>query len=265
MKRFTAILLALLLAVPVLTGCSDQTAQDNTAAPTADGETVAEAEAEPEEVLTDNLPEKTFDGYTFTVAEHEEQIGIEEETGEALNDAIFRRDVAAEDRFDIVLVGQEFGDYNATTEAVKRSATAGTADFDCAFLHMVSAASAASGGYFFSLNKLDYVDPTRPWWDTDCVDAFSVGDDMMLLCGMLLPNSMLRSSCMAFNKNRFDDYGMEYPYATVEEGGWTLDELYELTKDMTHDLNGDGEIKEMDDFFGLTQWYLDSPDRKSVV
>ena len=262
MKKTIAALLALLLLLSAAAGCSNgkeaETGSDETPVSSpVPGETEPETE---DPGLDDGLPEVDYDGYAFRIACYGgEDVNIEEETGEALNDAIFRRNEAMNERFGIKLEGIEHDDYTKTTEAVKASVTAGTDDFDAAFLHMVSASTAATGGYFFSLDELDAVDPAKPWWDTDCVDAFTVAGHMKLLCGMPLPNAMLRSSCMAFNKNRFTDYGLEAPYATVDAGEWTLDALFVLTKDTTTDLNGDGVITEGDDFFGLTSWYLDSP------
>ena len=262
MKKTLSVLLALLLLASAA-GCSETTASPEETANT--GSTAAaspeETEAETEDPgLDDGLPEVNYDGYGFHIAFFGgEDVNIEEETGEAMNDDIFRRNQAMDERFGIQLEGVEYDDYNKATEAVKAAVTAGTNDFDAAFLHMVSASTAASGGYFYSLDQLEAVDPEKPWWDTDCVDAFTVAGHMKLLCGMPLPNAMLRSSCLAFNKNRFVDHGLETPYATVDAGEWTLDAMYNLTKDTTVDLNGDGTITEADDFYGLSSWYLDSP------
>ena len=263
MKKTLSAALALLLLLSAAAcsenGSDDPGTADNT--PASISPVPGETETETEDPgLDDGLPEVNYDGYGFHIAFFGgEDVNIEEETGEALNDAIFRRNQAMDERFGIQLEGVEYDDYNKATEAVKAAVTAGTNDFDAAFLHMVSASTAASGGYFYSLDQLEAVDPEKPWWDTDCVDAFTVAGHMKLLCGMPLPNAMLRSSCLAFNKNRFVDYGLETPYATVDAGEWTLDAMYNLTKDATVDLNGDGTITEADDFYGLTSWYLDSP------
>ncbi|MBR4204602.1 MAG: hypothetical protein IKQ92_03915 [Clostridia bacterium] len=264
MKRILCLFLALLLFVLPFAACSESgensDVQDDGTGNAPQPGAAEPEETEPEETeLSDNLPDVKYEGYTFTAVTFSEGIAVEEITGEALNDALFERDKAVEERFDIALAAAQFDDYGQATEAVKRAVNAGLDDYDCGMLHMVSAAGAAQGGFFYSLDLLDAVDPTKPWWDTDCVDAFTVAGHMKLLCGMMLPKAMLRSSCMLFNKNRFTESGMEYPYGMVDEGTWTLDALYELTKDTTRDLNGDGVIKEMDDFWGLTQWYLDSP------
>lgn len=265
MKKTISAALAALLLLSAFASCSEgntdnadpQTGSQSAVTPSADIETEPETE---DPGLIDNLPEVNYDGYAFRIAHFGgEDVNIEEETGEALNDAIFRRNQAVDERFGVHLEGVEYDDYNKATEAVKAAVTAGTNDFDAAFLHMVSASTAAPGGYFYSIDQLENVDPTKPWWDTDCVDAFTVAGHMKLLCGMPLPNAMLRSSCLAFNKNRFVDYGLEAPYSTVDAGEWTLDAMYELTKDTTSDLDGDGAITEANDFFGLTSWYLDSP------
>ena len=265
MKKTLSAALALLLLASAFASCSEgnQDNADPSAPVQTDASPSANLETEPETEdpgLVDNLPEEHYDGYNFRIAHFGgEEVNIEEETGEALNDAIFRRNQAMDERFDILLEGVEYDDYNKATEAVKAAVTAGTNDFDAAFLHMVSASTAASGGYFYDLDQLEHVDPTKPWWDTDCVDAFTVAGHMKLLCGMPLPNAMLRSSCLAFNKNRFVEYSLDAPYATVDAGEWTLDAMYDLIKDATTDLNGDGVIEETSDFYGLTSWYLDSP------
>ncbi len=263
-RRGISVLSAILLSFSFLAGCSDKPeAPGETQAvpdpiPTVqEAETAAETEAP---MPDDGLPEVDYGGYGFRIAYYiGETVTVEEEKGEALNDAVFRRNTALEDRFGIRLEGTDFADYTAATDAVKASVTAGTYDYDLSFLHMVSAAAAASSGYFYSIDLLDAVDPSRPWWDTDCVDAFTVAGHMRLLCGLPLPNAMLVSACLTFNKRLFSDYGKELPYGLVDEGEWTLDALYEITKDVTHDLNGDGEIREKDDFFGLTCTFLHSP------
>ena len=147
MKKTLSVLLALLLLASAA-GCSETTASPEETANT--GSTAAaspeETEAETEDPgLDDGLPEVNYDGYGFHIAFFGgEDVNIEEETGEALNDAIFRRNQAMDERFGIQLEGVEYDDYNKATEAVKAAVTAGTNDFDAAFLHMVSASTAAA-------------------------------------------------------------------------------------------------------------------------
>ena len=69
------------------------------------------------------------------------------------------------------------------------------------------------------------------------------------------------TSCLYFNKTLFDKLDLEYPYELVRTGDWTLDKLYELTKDVTRDQDGDGAVTKdsPSDIYCLTSWYLDVP------
>ena len=130
MKRTFCILLAVLLAAMSLAACSEKPSDSPTDAmtPGSENETAEIPETEETEI-PDNLPDVTYDGYTYRVASYSEKIGIEEETGEVLNDALFRRDKAVEERFDIILEGVVHDDYTAATNAVKQAVTAGTNDY----------------------------------------------------------------------------------------------------------------------------------------
>ncbi|MBQ8641454.1 MAG: hypothetical protein IJ480_04490 [Clostridia bacterium] len=259
MKKQIALLLTLLLIGSSMAACGSaettETAADTAAAAE---ETPAEETADP---LADNLPEADYEGYSFRITTWYDQVGLEESTGEVLNDAIFRRDLAVEERYNIDIVGDMVAneDYSVCTEAIRQSVIAGTSDWDAGFLHMVSASNAAPEGIFYNLNELPYVDMTKPWWDKDCLTAFTVGGNIKIASTITLVNSALRASCIAFNYKTFDDNGIAYPYDMVTEGTWTLDAMYDIIKDTTHDLNGDGEIRPEDDFFGMTSWYLNSP------
>lgn len=251
-------MLAAAMLVALLPACSNNgNNEEDKSAPSSDETPEITETVEEEEVISDNLPDMNYEGYTFNIVCYFDDIGfIEEETGEVLNDAIFRRDNAVEDRFNIELVGVESGD---SVNDIRICAQAGTQDYDIGLVHMVNGASAASSGIYYPLNKLDYINIDKPWWDSDCLEAFSVGDNMLLLCGMAQPMAMLRSSCLAFNKNQFDNLGMQYPYTYVYEGNWTLDKMYDILKDTNRDLDGDGKFTEDNDFYGFSSWYLDSP------
>ncbi|MBR4961257.1 MAG: hypothetical protein IKY52_10200 [Clostridia bacterium] len=258
MKKQIALLLALLMLGTSFAACGSAETPSETTGNADGGENAVEETADP---LADNLPEADYGGYSFRITTWYDKVGLEESTGEVLNDAIFRRDLAVEERYNIDIVSEFVPneDYSVCTQAIRQSVIAGSNDWDAGFLHMVSASNAAPEGIFYNLNELEHIDMTRPWWDKDCLNAFTVGGKIKIASTIMLVNSALRASCVAFNYKTFDDNGIAYPYDMVNEGTWTLDALYDIVKDTTRDLNGDGEIKAADDFFGITSWYLNSP------
>ena len=127
LRKISFFLTLLMLANPVLTSCSD--AGTNDSAPTS-GEvssevevTSEETETETEEILTDNVPELDFGGETVTIAGQKSDgcsdISSEEITGEVLNDAIFNRNAAMEERFNVSFAEPLATDYTTVSNAVK--------------------------------------------------------------------------------------------------------------------------------------------------
>ena len=111
------------------------------------------------------------------------------------------------------------------------------------------------------IDELPYVDLSKPWWDKDVNQGFSIKGHLMMINGDISPYSFNLTACMYFNKKLFDKYDLEYPYQLVRDGKWTLDKLIELTKDFTADTDGDGKITADggSDVFGMTAWFLGLP------
>lgn len=253
-KRLTAALLCFLLCT-VFAACSDS-AGDGPGENTAP---VTESAVPEETEIPDGLPESNYEGYTFRVLTINDSIGIEEADGEILNDVEYARDITVEERFNVKIEAEFLENYLDVTAKFKKTVAAQSDDYDMVFIHMVDGAAIASTGHYYPINDLEYVNPEKIWWDKDIENGFRIGGKLFLSAGDILPDTLLRTSCMAFNKDLFDNYNLTYPYQLAYDGKWTLDELAALTKDMTQDTNGDGEIRETEDFFGLTSWYLDSP------
>ena len=104
-KRFLSLLLTLLLLAPAFAGCGEKTptdvpdtAPDTTTAAPASGETVT---TEPEPTVLDAVPVLDFGGASFRTIAQPGMMDFytEEETGEIVNDAVFARNRAAEERF----------------------------------------------------------------------------------------------------------------------------------------------------------------------
>ena len=264
MKKLFSIFLAVMMIAGaiVMTGCADN--NTNPAATTASG-SGQDITTEPEETeVSDDLPSVTFKGKTFRVLlqqQSEDDLFTEDhETGDPLHDAVFRRNNLVSDRFgiDLEIEVDEWSSVNAT---ISRAVKAGSDEYDLCFVHMVSGASLAQSNLVLPFEKLPYVNLEKPWWDKDIGNGFSIRNNLMMVNGDISPFSFSITSCMYFNKTMFDKLDLEYPYELVRNGRWTLDKLFELTKDITADGDGDGTISpdSTKDVFGLSSWYLDVP------
>ncbi len=185
-------------------------------------------------------------------------VGPEENSSDPLEDAVYRRNDMLQTQLGVELNTILNEDYTNLGETVKTDVSAGTGEYHIVYQHMVDAASnLALNDYLYNLTELEYVDFDQPWWDQDCKNGFMIGDNMMIVCGDLLPSTMLITATVVFNKDLFDERDWEYPYQDAREGTWTLDDMITLTKEQTKDLSGDGKINYQDDFYGLVGWSLD--------
>ena len=277
MKKIICVILALLtvFGVSVMTGCSgnpentgktdDTVSSSVTDAITTVNETETETETETE-AETSALPDVTYGGEEFRILSqsdgdrHYDVFAEEADNNDAVRDAVHNRNLAVEDRFKVKIV-VEF-DVNANVNAViDRMVKSGADEYDLCFVHMVSGAALAAEHDFVAFEDLEYIDLSKPWWDKNLKDGFSIGNRLYMANGDISPSSFSTTSCLYFNKKMFEKYDLEYPYQLVRDGKWTLDKLIEYTKDMTADGDGDGKVDpySTQDTFGLTSWLYDVP------
>ena len=110
MKRF----ITLLLLAAMLVSCGSGTSvEKDTTAGTTDSGTADETTAE---TKTDGLPDVDMDGFVFSVYHHSADsmhwtnttLDVESETGEVLEDSIYRRNRSVEERFNCVIETSEY-------------------------------------------------------------------------------------------------------------------------------------------------------------
>ena len=265
MKNNTKLLCLLLAAMTVGTtmmSCGGNSAQ--TADTTASVDTAAATEAVTEEpTALEKLPTVDYGGHTVSILLNDQDdrfvdIMTEgEETGDVMNDIIYKRNRAVEEKYNVTIVGASdtFDNVNAM---LKKEVQGGLTDYDFYFSNCY-ATTLASGGFLYVLGDLPNVDLSNPWWDKAALQGMSVGGKTYLATGDISPTSLLTSSCLVFNKKLFSNADMEYPYEMAANGTWTLDKLVEMTKGLTTDVNGDGKYTLNDDIFGFSSWMCDSP------
>jgi hypothetical protein len=201
---------------------------------------------------------RNFRGRTFNILVEEEpwnfleitDFNLEEEPGDALGTAIYRRNQIVEEKLDITLMGVP-----ATRDNIRRTITrtvaAGTNDFDAVALRLENAGPTAMAGEAVNLNNLAYLSLDMPWWDQNILKDTSVGGQSYLIAGDIFTKHYDGIAMMFFNKKLLADFAVECPYRLVESNQWTLDKFRSLTKDITRDLNGDGVI-DHNDLFGFS-------------
>lgn len=254
--RKTGILfLAASLLLPAWSGCSSATTGEETASAAGEDRPVTEQQeaVETEEETQypkDHLPEDLdYGGATFSVfgwsGPDLVEFFVEEQNGEIVNDAIFARNMAVEERMNIALEYRlEPGAFDQRNEWVKTlstSITAGDGAYDISGGYSMAGASLASKGMCLPLNDRPYLDFSMPWWPSSLLDEATCGGRLYFCSGDISTYMIYYLYGVYFNQDILGEYEMESPYDLVQSGTWTLDRMSEMTSAVYVDLNGDGK------------------------
>jgi len=260
-KKRSLISLMLVISMLAAAGCSSNNAVE-TADTTQVSAEVTETETETEDPLADNLPETDMEGWTFRMAifgnaNIRSYAYAEELNGNVVNDAVHTKITNVEDRFntDIVLTEACLNDKNDQAVLIK-SIIAGEDSCEIGQGHDISMANASLEGYFLNVYDIPHLDFEKPWWMPATLESMTILDQMYLMFNNISYQNLMDTRVMYFNKNLMDDMGMEYPYETVYEGKWTMDELVKLSDSAYIDLNGDGKSDKNDQFGFICPGYF---------
>ncbi|MBQ8402090.1 MAG: hypothetical protein IJX14_09185 [Clostridia bacterium] len=255
-KAILSLLLAGTILFTVSCSSSDTTGETNPADPQA-GEIITEAvETEPEYIMWEHLPEETLDGFTFQIIESQPDAitgaiyvhgNAEEQTGEAINDAIYNRNRAVEERFDVVITTEV--NSGKAANVLQKAVTAGDNTYALGMDTPGNMYGMMMKNSLLNLMHVEHMDMTRPWYNQKQVENFTIQDKLYIFMGDFAYSTLMFGGCLVYNLDIAEENGLPDIYETVVNGEWTLDTMHEHTAGAAQDLNGDGMMLEDDDQF----------------
>ena len=211
-----------------------------------------------EAIPADNLPDADLGGAEFSILAAAEQWAEEyfvgEMTGDVVDDAVYKRNSAVEERFNVKLVYTIKNGYSAGTADISKLCTgsvmSGSGDFD-----LVITNSAYTGGrilenVFIDMKSMKYQDFSAPWWIKFANDNLTVGGRLYAAAGRYSLSSVKRSWAVYFNKNVQSSFSLPNFYDEVRSGKWTYDSTVGYGKQVSSDLDGNGTM-DKEDRFGI--------------
>lgn len=250
-----AILSALILSQ---ISCGTENEQNNDSADSNSSDTTA-VESADEGILSKLNPElKTelgLDGYEFNVLLREpssswtiHDLIAEEQNGEVLNDAVYRRNIWLEDNYGFTINAGYSAD--ASCSELSTFILAGDDTYDAFFPMGRTAGSAATQGLLYDLKELEYLDLDNACWNKMFSDSLEIDGKLFYAAGAVSTNSYDAVRHFMFNKTLLSKYNLENPYELVKNGAWTFDKLNEMASAASDDINGDTKMT-VDDQYGL--------------
>ena len=259
MKKNTAIILftAILLGS---VGCSNSSGGVETS--TVDMEETTDAVVteelnvmEQRQLIADGLPDKDYDGRVFSIYDwgngHEMMYTVDTETGDIVNDAVYKRKITIESRFNVKLetvVSENNGDGAAHSRECHKLAMAGDDTYELYTLHSITGCSLSLQGCFMNLYDVPYIDFEKPWWPDHIIDELSLMNQCYVFQAPISEDIVSGSIIYFFNRDMITDFNLEDPYTLVNNGEWTMDKLKSMIKDTYMDLNGNNTPDENDQY-----------------
>lgn len=266
MKKVTSILLLCALILSSFAACSDSKGNENSSDTAQTGSETAQspesaAETEAETELTHNLPSMNFDGETCTALVRTARLShftAEEFTGEALNDAVYERNMRVSDEFGVEFKFVDCEDNSATfNNIIGQSVMARDSAYDIVAPDYWWKTEV--GGWFLNLKTVNYLDLDMPWWCNGWNEAAEIDGMLPGAVGFYTLDMIQNMNMIYFNKNLYESlsfdstFNLNGLYDTVREGNWTYDLFCQMSDAAASDLNGDGTMSDGDRYGTLSE------------
>ena len=236
-----AALLASVTASAAACGSTPAETQESEACTENAAVTTEEVSAAPAFVY--DYPEE-YAGSTFRILNAEDiysmhaQIDREGENGEALNDILYNRCRAFEEKTGVTLeetgknVDADLANYG------RKIIKAGDDLYDIFFVPARDLNTFVQDGYLYNLPDTDGLRLDEAWWLKAYNDGITVNNNLYAAASYAQLMIIDSIWCLYFNENIMSNLDLELPYQLVRDGKWTLDRFGEYLKSAAS-LNGD--------------------------
>ena len=249
MKKIIALVLALIMLLCVFTACKKDEDEDTTGTVSTDN------------TPDDGLPNVDMEGFELGLLGYNDEwftwaeitLAVEDYTAGMIPEAIYKRNVAIEDRFNCVLnVKTEKGIDRAYIETLSMAGDTGS-DIHVVMYYDKWVISASP--YFADWDSVDYIDLSQDYWNQGITEMFDINDKQIAISGVFSLGMLSRTETILFDKQKYaefaaiDDSLYDTMYEYVEKDEWTLDKLYEIA---AMAVEGDDETWDENDHYGIS-------------
>lgn len=238
--RAAAFLLILCLAIVFAASCADTA--DSAGAPGSDTIFIPE-NTETEEILAYDYTGDDYGGYEYLFLGQDACnwanciVVPEELNGELLNDAMYNRNKAVEERLNITITFEGVAK-EAISPAMAKTVTSGDDVYDTVFFPNDELSASLTKGYFINLAELEPLRFDQPWWDRIVIDMGTINGRLFFASSDISLFPFEATWVLYFNETIMKNLNLDFPYEAVRQGRWTIDRLAEYARAAAN-LNGD--------------------------
>lgn len=259
MKKALSLILAVLMASGVLTACAKSGDNENSVTTKQNSESTKAVSEETtgKYDIYDNLPNLNYNGDTITILSRgrewcKDEISVKDQNGEIINDAIYARNSAVEERLSIKInnILTTDTDNYTITNMIRTQVQSQTSEYDMFANSVYSSIMYTGEGLFKNLYDCEYIDFDQVYWSQGFNEVASIGKAQYFVTGPICLSTYRFIFATFLNRNMFTTNGIDLPYDIVRQGKWTIDYQYKITANIYSDTNGNGQ-KDANDTYGF--------------
>jgi len=234
--RILSAVLALIACASLLASCGDT--QNNTP------ETGSDLPAAQTTVIEETTVYDPFLGLNYANTEFNylaweqtaPEYDYEEESGDMIESAIYRRNRYVEDKLGVKLSYSILKGNSSTFQDFCKTATtsinSGSKAWDALACYTRAASLLMMNGVLSDLLTTEYLDFEQPCWPKSLVNLNTIGGCLYFASGDIASSILYQMQFMALNNDLAKDLNITGVQEKALEGGWTLDYMLEITKDV---------------------------------
>ena len=241
-KLISMLLLAAMLVS--FAACTDDGADTND-----DTKPVATTDAITEKPYLDSLAPADYDEAEFNILVRKSRLAelySEEASGDALSQALYKRDEAVEERFNVnieyITVADVAGDWNTL---IDQDVMGNVGAYDVVMPDYWYGCETRF--QFINLNDYDHIfDFDAPWWYQGWNDNAEIEGQLYTAVGSMNLDTIRNTLAIYVNSELADAVNLPDMFELVYDGKWTLDKFNEFASLAVQDSSGDGSINMLD-------------------
>ena len=250
MKKILCLFLSISMLV-CIGGCQSKSTEETGIANTL--EVTVDAEKE----YLENLPEKDYDGYEFTVlctTQTENFYNVSEYNADLIESSVYSRNVTVKDKYNVDFWFESLngnrGGMSDFQSRVRNATMSGSGGYDAVVAQCYYMLPLASEGHLRNLNDSDYFHFDMPWYNDNINKNGVINGKLYGASGSYIMSQISYAMGMFFNKVYYENNQFEDDlYELVRNKEWTYEKLYQMSADYYVDSNNN-TVRDESDIFG---------------
>jgi len=254
LTKSLSVIIVFFILIALFTSCSNNNTNINNNSINS-SENSKETSIDPNAPL-DDLPERDFGGEDFVIYSREEreyEFLADELNEEFINDKIYERNAAVEERFKVKILTKsepgEWGVHEQFIDSIRTQINGGTSDFDVIAGYAAVIPSVVAEGLFYNWYEFENIDYKKDYWSQDLIKQLTINNKMFLLTGDISLSMWQSMQGIYFNKVEAENSSIGNLYQMVYDKKWTFDKMVSISKEVARNEDGIDTWTE-NDFYG---------------